>query len=288
MKISAILAVILVAVLGLSSMYVVSEGQSALLLQFGRIVRTGDQPGLHFKLPLLQQVMRFDNRILTMDASPERYLTSEKKSVNVDFYVKWRIADNADYYRATGGDPVQAAQRLSPIVKNALRFEFNSRTLQELISGGRRDITNKVREQTDAASRKSLGIEVVDVRIKQIELPNEVSDSVYKRMKAERLQLANELRYTGEQMATTITADADRQAQVLRANADRDAAKIRGEGDAQAAQIYAQAYGQDPEFFAFYRSMQAYRHAFDDGKNVLVIKPDDPFLQYFQNSAGKR
>lgn len=288
MKISAIIAVILAALLGLNSMYVVGEGQSALLLQFGRIVRTGDQPGLHFKLPVLQQVMRFDNRILTMDASPERYLTSEKKSVNVDFYVKWRIANNADYYRATGGDPVQAAQRLSPIVKNALRFEFNSRTLQELISGGRRDITNKVREQTDLASRKSLGIEVVDVRIKQIELPNEVSDSVYKRMKAERLQLANELRYTGEQMATTINADADRQAQVLRADADRDAAKIRGEGDAQAALIYAQAYGQDPEFFAFYRSMQAYRHAFDDGKNVLVLKPDDPFLQYFQNSAGKR
>jgi len=288
MKISAIIAVIVVALLGLNSMYVVGEGQSALLLQFGRIVRTGDQPGLHFKLPVLQQVMRFDNRILTMDASPERYLTSEKKSVNVDFYVKWRIADNADYYRATGGDPVQAAQRLSPIVKNALRFEFNSRTLQELISGGRRDITNKVREQTDLAARKSLGIEVVDVRIKQIELPNEVSDSVYKRMKAERLQLANELRYTGEQMATTVTADADRQAQVLRANAERDAAKIRGEGDAQAAQIYAQAYGQDPEFFAFYRTMQAYRHAFDDGKNVLVLKPDDPFLQYFQNSAGKR
>ncbi|HEU4670577.1 MAG TPA: protease modulator HflC [Dyella sp.] len=288
MKISAIIAVILVALLGLNSMYVVGEGQSALLLQFGRIVRTGDAPGLHFKLPVLQQVMRFDSRILTMDASPERYLTSEKKSVNVDFYVKWRIADNADYYRATGGDPVQAAQRLSPIVKNALRFEFNSRTLQELITGGRRDITNKVREQTDAAARKSLGIEVVDVRIKQIELPNEVSDSVYKRMKAERLQLANELRYTGEQMATTVTADADRQAQVLRANAERDAAKIRGEGDAQAALIYAQAYGQDPEFFAFYRSMQAYRHAFDDGKNVLVLKPDDPFLQYFQNSAGKR
>ena len=288
MKISAIVAVVLAVLLGLNSMYVVGEGQSALLLQFGRIVRTGDKPGLHFKLPLLQQVMRFDNRILTMDASPERYLTSEKKSVNVDFYVKWRIADNADYYRATGGDPVQAAQRLSPIVKNALRFEFNSRTLQELISGGRRDITNKVREQTDLASRKSLGIEVVDVRIKQIELPNEVSDSVYKRMKAERLQLANELRYTGEQMATTVTADADRQAQVLRANAERDAARIRGEGDAQAALIYAQAYGQDPEFFAFYRSMQAYRHAFDQGKNVLVLKPDDPFLQYFQSSAGKR
>ncbi|MGN6739518.1 protease modulator HflC [Dyella sp.] len=288
MKISAIVAIVVVALLGMSSMYVVSEGQTALLLQFGRIVRTGDQPGLHFKLPLVQQVMRFDNRILTMDAQPERYFTSEKKSVNVDFYVKWRIADNAAFYRATGGDPLQAAQRLSPIVKNALRFEFNGRTLQELITGGRKDITDRVREQTDAAARKNLGIQVVDVRIKRIDLPDEVSDSVYKRMKAERLQLANELRYTGEQMATTITADADRQGQVLRANAERDAAKTRGEGDAQAALIYAQAYGQDPEFFAFYRSMEAYRHAFGDGKSTLIVKPDDPFLQYFQSSAGKR
>ena len=288
MKISAIVAVVVVALLGLSSMYIVSEGQTSLLLQFGRIVRTSDQPGLHFKLPLMQQVMRFDNRILTMDAQPERYFTSEKKSVNVDFYVKWRIADNADFYRATGGDPLQAAQRLSPIVKNALRFEFNGRTLQELITGGRKDITDRVREQTDAAARKNLGIQVVDVRIKRIDLPDEVSDSVYKRMKAERLQLANELRYTGEQMATTITADADRQGQVLRANAERDAAKTRGEGDAQAALIYAHAYGQDPEFFAFYRSMEAYRHAFGDGKSTLIVKPDDPFLQYFQSSAGKR
>ncbi len=288
MKISAIVAIVVAGLLGLSSTYVVSEGQTALLLQFGRIVRTSDQPGLHFKLPLVQQVMRFDSRILTMDAQPERYFTSEKKSVNVDFYVKWRIADNADFYRATGGDPLQAAQRLSPIVKNALRFEFNGRTLQELITGGRKDITDRVREQTDAAARKNLGIQVVDVRIKRIDLPDEVSDSVYKRMKAERLQLANELRYTGEQMATTITADADRQGQVLRANAERDAAKTRGEGDAQAALIYAQAYGQDPEFFAFYRSMEAYRHAFGDGKSTLIVKPDDPFLQYFQSSAGKR
>ena len=288
MKISAIVAVVVLALLGMSSMYVVSEGQTALLLQFGRIVRTSDQPGLHFKLPLMQQVMRFDNRILTMDAQPERYFTSEKKSVNVDFYVKWRIADNADFYRATGGDPLQAAQRLSPIVKNALRFEFNGRTLQELITGGRKDITDKGRAQTDAAARNTLGILVGDGRIKRIDLPDVVSDSVYKRMKAERLQLANELRYTGEQMATTITADADRQGQVLRANAERDAAKTRGEGDAQAALIYAQAYGQDPEFFAFYRSMEAYRHAFGDGKSTLIVKPDDPFLQYFQSSAGKR
>ncbi|WP_329742962.1 protease modulator HflC [Dyella sp. A6] len=283
MKIATgILAVVLV-LLGFNSMYVVNEGQSALVLQFGRIVRNDDQPGLHFKLPLLQQVVRMDSRILTLDAQPERYFTSEKKSVNVDFYVKWRIANNATYYRATNGSELQAVQRLTPIVKDALRYEFNSRTLQELVTGGRRDITARVRSQTDAVARKSLGIAIVDVRIKRIDLPDEVSESVYKRMRAERLQLANELRSTGQQVAETIKADADKQGQIIRADADRDAAKIRGEGDAQAAAIYAQAYSQDPEFFAFYRSLQAYRTAFANGKSVLILKPDSGFLKYFNS-----
>jgi modulator of FtsH protease HflC len=269
-------------------MFVVGEGHSALLLQFGRIVHTDYQPGLHFKIPVLQQVMHFDKRILSLDAPPERYFTSEKKSVNVDFYVKWRVADNAAYYRATGGDELIAAQRLTPIVKDALRFEFNARTLPDLISGGRKDITERVRAQTDNSARKNLGIAVVDVRIKRIDLPNEVSESVYKRMRAERLQLANELRFTGQESAETIQADADRQGQVLRADAQRDAAKIRGEGDAQAAAVYAQAYNQDPEFFAFYRSLQAYKKSFEDGKGVLIMKPDDEFLRYFGQPAAKR
>lgn len=283
---AAVAAVLIL--LGLNSVFVVHEGQSALLLQFGRIMRTDYQPGLHFKIPLVQQVVWFDERILSLDAQPERYFTSEKKSVNVDFYVKWRIADNAMYYRATGGDQLQAVQRLTPIIKDALRFEFNARTLQELISGGRKDITERVRQQTDVAARKNLGIAVVDVRIKRIDLPDEVSESVYKRMRAERLQLANELRYTGQEAAAKIQADADRQGQVLRADADRDAAKIRGEGDAQAAAIYAQSYGQDPEFFAFYRSMAAYRKSFEDGKGVLVLKPDSEFLRYFSNPSPKK
>lgn len=288
MKIGSIVLAVLVALLGINSMFVVSEGHSALLLQFGRIVRTDYQPGLHFKLPVIQQVMNFDKRILSLDAPPERYFTSEKKSVNVDFYVKWRVADNAAYYRATGGDQLQAAQRLTPIVKDALRFEFNARTLPDLISGGRKDITERVRAQTDASARKNLGIAVVDVRIKRIDLPNEVSESVYKRMRAERLQLANELRFTGQESAETIQADADRQGQVLRADAQRDAAKIRGEGDAQAATIYAQAYNQDPEFFSFYRSLSAYRSSFEDGKGVMILKPDDEFLRYFEQSSPKR
>jgi membrane protease subunit HflC len=282
----AILAALLI-LLGLNSMFVVNEGENALLLQFGRIVRTDYQPGLHFKLPLVQQAVFFDNRILSMDAPPERYFTSEKKSVNVDFYVKWRIADNAAYYRATSGDQNQAVQRLTPIVKDALRFEFNSRTLQDLIAGGRKDITERVRHQTDAAAGRNLGIEVLDVRIKRIDLPDEVSESVYKRMRAERLQLANELRFTGQEQGETIQAEADRQGQVLRADADSAAAKVRGEGDAQAAAIYAQAYGQDPEFFAFYRSLEAYKKSFADGKGVLVLKPDAEFLRYFNDGAAK-
>jgi membrane protease subunit HflC len=288
MKIGSAVLAILIVLLGLNSMFVVSEGHSALLLQFGRIVHTDYQPGLHFKLPVIQQVMHFDKRILSLDAPPERYFTSEKKSVNVDFYVKWRVADNAAYYRATGGDQLQAAQRLTPIVKDALRFEFNARTLPDLISGGRKDITERVRAQTDASARKNLGIAVVDVRIKRIDLPNEVSESVYKRMRAERLQLANELRFTGQESAETIQADADRQGQVLRADARRDATKVRGEGDAQAAAIYAKAYEQDPEFFAFYRSMAAYRTSFEDGRSVLILKPDDELLRYFEQSTPKR
>jgi modulator of FtsH protease HflC len=288
MKLSSVVIAALLVLLGLNSVFVVSEGHSALLLQFGRIVRTDYKPGLHLKIPLMQQVIGFDKRILSLDAQPERYFTSEKKSVNVDFYVKWRVADNVAYYGATGGDPLQAEQRLTPIVKDALRFEFNARTLPDLISGGRKDITERVRVQTDTSARKNLGIAVVDVRIKRIDLPNEVSESVYKRMRAERLQLANELRYTGQESAAKIQADADRQAQILKADANRDAAKVEGEGDAQAATIYAQAYGQDAEFYAFYRSLQAYQDAFRDGRNVLILKPDSAFMRYFSQPGSAK
>ena len=185
MKYISGLIVVIVVLLGFNSAFVVKEGENALLLQFGRIVRADYQPGLHFKIPVVQQVMRFDNRILGLDAQPERYFTLEKKSVNVDFYVKWRIADNAAYYRATSGEQTQAIQRLTPIVKDALRHEFNSRKLEDLIAGGREDITGQVRKDTDLAARKNLGIAIVDVRIKRIDLPDEVSGSVYKRMRNE-------------------------------------------------------------------------------------------------------
>jgi modulator of FtsH protease HflC len=288
MKTASLILAAILAIGAYNSMFVVSEGQSAIVLQFGRIERTNDKPGLHFKWPFVQQVMRFDARIQTLDTQPERYFTLEKKTVKVDFYVKWRINNNATYYQATAGVTEQARQRLLPIIKDALRFEINARPLDELISGGRKDITKRVRELADVSTLKTLGIKVIDVRIKQIELPTEVSESVYKRMRAERTKLANELRSTGKEEGEKIRANADRQRQVLIANAHRDAAKIRGEGDAQAARIYAKAYNQDPKFYDFYRSLQAYRTAFGNGKNVMVLKSDSDFLRYFSNGDSNK
>lgn len=284
--ITAIIA-ILVVLLVANSVFVVREGQDGLLQQFGRIIPGDYGPGLHFKLPLVQRARVFDNRILTLDAKPERYFTSEKKSVNVDFYVKWRIADTAKYLQSTNGLILDANQRLAPIVKDALRFQFNARKLDELISAGRKDITQQVREQADKITRKTLGISVVDVRIKRIDLPEEVSDSVYTRMRAERLNLANQLRADGKEAGEKIRADADRQRQVLLADANGAAAKVRGEGDADAAKIYAAAYAKAPKFYAFYRSLRAYKKAFGDGQSVLVLDPDSPFMKYFDAPVGK-
>lgn len=279
---TAIFALVIVLIAS-SSMFVVREGQDALVLQFGRIVSSELGPGLHFKIPFMQEAHIFDHRILSLDAQPERYFTSEKKSVNVDFYVKWQIANTSDYYRATRGLEINANQRLAPIIKNALRFEFNARKLDELISGGRKDITRVVMAEADKATRKNLGIKVIDVRIKRIDLPEEVSESVYNRMRAERKNLANELRSTGQEESEKIRSDADRQRQVLLADAQGEAAGIRGDGDAKAAGIYAKAYDMDRGFFDFYRSLTAYRKAFGDGHSVMVLEPDSKFLRYFRD-----
>jgi membrane protease subunit HflC len=287
MKTFGLILAALVLLGAYNAAFTVREGQSAIVLQFGRIERTNDKPGLHFKIPFVQQVMLFDSRIQTLDTQPERYFTLEKKTVKVDFYVKWRINNNATYYQATHGVTDQARQLLLPIIKDALRFEVNARPLDELISGGRKDITKRVRELADQSTLKTLGIKVIDVRIKQIELPTEVSDSVYKRMRAERTKLANELRSTGKEEGEKIRANADRQRQVLIANAHRDAAKIRGEGDAQAASIYAKAYSKDPGFYDFYRSLQAYRKAFGSGKSVMVLKTNSDFMRFFEHGDKK-
>ncbi len=282
-----IIVVVIVVIVAFNSMFTVKEGQGAILLQFGHIERSEFPPGLYFKLPFVQQVVWFDERIQALDAQPESYFTKEKKSVDVDFYVKWRIADTATYYRNTTGNIVLARQRLAPIIKDALRFQINARTLDKLISGSRKDIAQGVIAQANEAARKSLGIDVVDVRIKQIELPETVSESVYNRMRAERKQLANALRSTGKEAAEKIRANADRERQVLIADAKRDASNVRGEGDAKAAAIYAAAYTKDPEFFRFYRSLRAYRKAFGGSKSILIIDPHSKFMQYFEDGQGK-
>lgn len=286
MKPIAIVLAVLLLLAGYNSVFTVRQDQSALLLQFGRIARSNYAPGLHFKLPFVQQDVKFDNRILTLDARPERYFTAEKKVVNVDFYVKWRIANPALYYQATGGDELQAEARLSPMVKDALRFEFSARPLDELVSGGRNDVTARVRQQANASALRTLGVHIVDVRIKQIDLPESVSESVFRRMRAERMSLANALRSSGEEAAAKIRADADKQAQVLVAQAESQASALRGQGDAQAAKTYAQAYGRDPKFFDFYRSLEAYRRSFGHGHGVLLLKPGSEFMQYF-DAPGK-
>ncbi|NCT68339.1 MAG: protease modulator HflC [Rhodanobacteraceae bacterium] len=280
------LVVVLVALLiAGNSVFVVNEGQTAILLQFGRIVRTGFEPGLHFKIPLMQQVQRFDKRVLTLDSAPERYLTSEKKDVNIDFFVKWKIVDAGKFYVTVAGDENRAQQRIGPIVKEGLRTAVNTRTLQELVAGGRADVTQHLLTEANRATQ-GLGIEVVDLRIKRIDLPEDgtVIGSVYERMRSERKKVASQLRAEGAEASKTIRADADRQVQVIAAEAYRDAEKTRGEGDAQAAQTYAAAYGRNPEFYGFYRSLEAYREAFATPNGTLVLDPKSEFLRYLQES----
>jgi modulator of FtsH protease HflC len=281
--ISAIIVLVVVLIVA-NSVFIVREGQSAVLLEFGRIENADLKPGLHFNIPIVQQVIKFDRRIITLEAPPERYFTSEKKSANVDFFVKWRIDDPGAFYRAFGATELEAGLRLAPIVKDALRFEFNSRPLHDLIAGGRTDVTENVRKQANAATESKLGIHIVDVRIKRIELPDEVSKSIYARMRAERVKVANSLRAEGKESSITIIADADRQVQVLKAEATKLAQQARGEGDGRAAEVYAGAYGKDPEFYAFYRSLEAYRETFKANGSVFVLDPKSEFLRYFGES----
>ncbi len=283
---NAILILVLFAVLLLSSaVFVVREDRVGILFQLGRIVQTDIAPGVHLKLPLVQDARTFDRRIMTLVSQPERYLTSEKKDVNVDFFAKWRIVEVGRYYTTTSGDELQAIQRLTPMIKEALRNQINQRTLRETVSDARSSMTEALVRTANEGTR-NLGIEVVDVRIKRIDLPEEVSESVYNRMRAERSRVANELRSQGVEAAEAIRANADRERQVILANAERDAQRVRGEGDAQATEIYANAYGKDAEFYAFYRSLESYRTAFQGGESVLVLDPESEFFRYF-GSAGR-
>lgn len=283
---SLLLLLAAVAVLGLmGSAYQVNESQTAIVLNLGRVVKSDVQPGLHFRWPLVEEVRKFDRRLLPLDATPERYLTSEKKDVSVDFFVKWRIKDVATFYRAaSGGDEEAARLRLTPIIKDALRNEINRLSLRDVVSGARVDLTARLLEATEVGAA-TLGVEIVDIRIKQINLPEDgtILKSVFDNMSAARTQVANQLRAEGTEAAEKIRAEAERERQVLLAEAERDAQRLRGAGDARAAELSAAAYGQDAEFYAFHRSLEAYRNSMADGKTVMVLDPDSEFLRYFSN-----
>ena len=250
-------------------------------------MRTDYKPGLHFKLPVVNNVKKFDARIQTLDAEPERYLTAEKKNVIVDSFVKWRIDDVAAYYTSMGGDRLRANLRLSQIIKDGLRSEFGKRTIRDVVSGEREEIM-KILSVNTARQARQFGIQVVDVRIKRIDLPQEISVSVYRRMEAERARVAKDLRSKGAEAAERIRADADRQRTIIIADAFREAEQLRGEGDAKAADIYARAYTKDAEFYSFYRSLSAYRATFNSESDILVLEPDSEFFKYFKAAKGGR
>ncbi len=285
MKASLIVAVVVAALLALmGSAYVVREDQTALVLNLGRVVRADLKPGLHFKWPLLETAKVFDRRFQVLETEPERYFTSEQKDVSIDFFAIGYIDDSRAFYRATSGDEKAAAQRLAPIVTNSLRNQINSRTLHQLVSEDRNEIIANQLRAINAAAH-NLGVRIVDIRIKQIDLPtdSQVINDVYDRMRAQRKQVASRLRAEGEEQARTINAQADRERTVLLAEAERDAQRLRGEGDAQAAAVYAEAANRDPGFYAFQRSLEAYRASFADGNGIIVLDRNDPFLQYLKS-----
>ena len=284
---AVVLALVIAVFIGISSMFQVAAWEKAVLFRLGEIVRTDIQPGLHFKTPFINNVRKFDGRILTLDVEPERFLTVEKKNVIVDSFVMWRIDDVRRFYTAVMGDERNARQRLEQIVKDGMRGLFSKRTVNEVVSGERSTIMKAL--VADASTQaEEIGIQIVDIRVKRVDLPAEVSNSVFRRMQAERARVAKEFRSQGAEEAEKIRADADRQRQVLIAEAYNEAEQIRGQGDATAAEIYAAAYGADEDFYAFFRSMQAYRQSFNDGNDMMLLQPDGEFFEYFSGSKGKK
>ena len=287
MKRSSIIisALSLIAVIIISqSIYVVSEIERAVKLRFGEIVEFDVQPGLHFKWPILNSIRYFDGRILTLDAVPQRYLTSEKKALMVDSFIKWRIKDVAKYFTTTGGDEERAKRLLSQRVDTGLRNEFGIRTVKEVVSGERDQLMNSLATSLDKIAQQELGVEVIDLRVKKIDLPFEVSDSVYNRMRTERERLARELRAQGNEVAEKIRATADKDKTIILADAYREAEETRGSGDAKATATYAEAYTKDPEFYDFTRSLKAYQSTFQSKGDILIIDPDSDFFKYLDNS----
>jgi len=270
-----------------SFMFKVDETQYAVLFRFGEIVKTDFEPGLHFMLPVVNTVKKYDDRVLNLENRAESFLTGEKKNLRVDFFVKWKIADVTAYYRATQGDETIAAQRMLAIMKDALRAEFARRTVKEVVSADRRAIMLVMTQNANQAA-KEFGIAIVDVRVNKIELPDEVLESVFKRMRTERERTAKQFRAEGAEQAERIRAEVERERAVILANAYRDGERIRGDGDAAASAIYARAYGKDPEFYSFHRSLEAYKRAMGGGQDILVLDPDSEFFRYFGSKQGKR
>ena len=271
-----------------NAVYVISETQRGVLLRFGEVVKTDLSPGLHFKTPFVNSVRKFDGRILTVDSTPERFFTQEQKQLIVDSYAKFRVVDTAKYYTATSGEEFRAAALLSQRINDDLRNQVAGRSVQEVVSGERDQLMEAVKARLNETVLTELGVEVIDVRVKKIDLPNEVSQSVYRRMNAEREKEARELRSEGKEIAEGMRAEADRKVTVIEAEAVRDAEIIRGDGDATATGIYADSFNRDPEFYAFTRSLNAYQQTFANGSDIMLLQPDSQFFQYLRDpKAGK-
>ena len=271
-----------------ASTFTVDQREHAIVFRLGEIVSIKKEPGLYFKTPLIENVRFFDNRILTLNVQEaDRFITSEKKNVLVDSFIKWKIIDPAKYYVSVKGDEVQAERRISQTVNDGLRAEFGKRTIHDVVSGERTEIMQILTERADRDLR-SLGIQILDVRLRRVDLPKEVSESVYQRMDAERKSVANELRSQGFAASEKIRADAEKQRDIIVAEAYKEAQKLKGDGDAKAAEIYANAYGKNPEFYAFYRSVEAYKNSFKDKSDVMVLDPTSDFLKYLRSSKKKK
>ena len=271
-----------------NTVFVISETQRGVLLKFGVVVNSDLEPGLHFKIPFVDSVRKFDGRILTVDSTPERFFTQEQKQLIVDSYAKFRVVDTAKYYTATSGEEFRAAALLSQRINDDLRNQVAGRSVQEVVSGERDQLMDAVKARLNETVLTELGVEVIDVRVKKIDLPNEVSQSVYRRMNAEREKEARELRSEGKEIAEGMRAEADRKVTVIEAEAFRDAEIIRGDGDATATRIYAESFNRDPEFYAFIRSLNAYQETFANGGDIMLLQPDSQFFQYLRDpKAGQ-
>lgn len=286
------LATIVLVIIGLlvavNSLYIVSETQRAVKLRFGKVVEADIAPGLHVKMPFADSVRRFDARILTVDGRAADFLNAEKKGMKVDSFVKWRIADVSKFYTATGGSTREADRAIQQRVNSGLRDEFGKRTLQEVVSGERDELMSSLIESLDGVVKRELGVTLIDIRVKRIDLPDEVSGSVFNRMRTGREREAREHRSKGKEQAEIIRAEADRERVVIEANAYKQSELLRGEGDAKAAATYAAAYNQDSEFYSFVRSLEAYRATFSNKGDVMLVDPDGDFFRYMKDAGGRK